>query len=128
MNIRKNLTALGLTGILTATSLIGCARFSDSWSSRGSLVGSTKSPYIVVNQSGGKIMDVYKLEKAIVQSPSSSDGWLFLDEGDRPVYLGGDVKTIRLKSTGDDIWEKYHEYHMEFETQTYREKFGESGK
>ena len=60
-------------------------------------------------------MDVYKLEEAIVQSPSGSDGWLFKDQEQNPVYLGGDVKTIRLKSTRSPLWDEYCEYHREFE-------------
>ena len=121
------MTGICLAAIIAATSLTGCARFKDSWSSRGSLIGSTKAPYIVVNESGGEIVDVYKLDNAIVQSPNGSDGWLFLDKTDSPVYIGGDVKTIRLKSTSDERWDKYHEYHAEFESKTYRELYN-SGK
>jgi len=108
---------------VTLCIVAGCARFSDNIASKGSLVGSTKAPYIVINQSGNQIMDVYKLESAIVQSPTYSDGWLFLDQEGNPIFLGGDVKTIRLKSINSPLWDKYHEYHMEFESKTYRELY-----
>lgn len=103
-------------------SIFSCARLSDRIASKGSLIGSTKAPYIVISQSGGLIMDVYKLESAIVQSPDGSDGWLFKDQEGHPIYLGGDVKTIRLKSNRSPLWDKYVEYHMEFESVTYRQK------
>jgi len=102
---------------------LGCAKFWDGVDAKGSIIGSIKAPYIIVNQSGGKIMDVYKLQSAIVQSPEGSDGWLFLDANDNPVYLGGDVKTIRLNKASGETWDKYHEYHMEFESKTYRELY-----
>ncbi len=101
----------------------GCAKFWDNVESKGGIITSSKAPYIIVNASGGFIMDVYKLTSAIVQSPQSSDGWLFLDNNGRPIYLGGDVKTIRFQNTNDPLWNKFHEYHHEVETLTYREKF-----
>lgn len=100
---------------------VGCAKFWDQAEAKGGVIGSHKARYIIVNQSGGLIMDIYKLNSAIVQSPSGSDGWLFLGPDNSPIYLGGDVKTIR--NPHDDIWKQYHEYHMEFEYMTYRQKY-----
>jgi len=102
---------------------VGCAKFWDSADARGGVLFSSKAPYIVISQSGGVIVDVYKLSNAIVQSCEGSDGWLFLDQTDHPVFLGGDVKTIRLKSVNSNVWKMYHEYHMENESLTYREKY-----
>jgi len=109
--------------MLAFLSVTGCAKFWDSADAQGGVFFSEKSPYVIVNQSGGIIMDVYKLTNAIVQSPSGSDGWLFLDNNGNPVYLGGDVKTIRIKNTNDPVWNYYKEYHMEFNTKTYRELY-----
>lgn len=109
--------------ILSLIIFVSCAKWSDRIASKGSLIGSVKAPYIIINQSGGKIMDVYKLPNTIVQSSEESDGWLFLDQFDHPVFLGGDVKTIRLKSTSDPLWSQYHEYHIENESISYREKY-----
>ena len=72
-------------------------------------------------------MDVYKLNNAIVQSPDGSDGWLFLNNEGNPIYLGGDVKTIRLKNKYSTLWKKYNEYHMENEIFSYRELYNRSG-
>lgn len=113
-----------LVVMLLAFSATGCAKFWDEAEAQGGVFSSSKAPYIIVNESGGIIMDVYKLQDAIVQSPQGSDGWLFLDDSGRPVYLGGDVQTMRLKSTADPIWNKYFEYHYLTETKTYHEKFG----
>jgi len=106
---------------LAFLTVVGCAKLSDDIAANGSLLGSTKAPYIVVNESGGEIMDVYKLKNAIVQSQTA--GWLFLDNEGLPVFLGGDVKMIRLKSTDSPLWDSYNEYHAEMESLTYREKF-----
>lgn len=103
----------------------GCAKSRDQWKAKGGIFTSSKADYIVISQSGGIIMDVWRLKEVIVQSEANSDGWLFLVNGN-PVYIGGDVKTIRITKDAS-IWDKYHEYHMEFESQTYREKFN-SGK
>jgi hypothetical protein len=117
----KKLLTLVLFAILMSS--VGCARLTDKWSAKGGIIGSTRAPYIVISQSGGEIMDVFKLPKAIVQSSSESDGWLFKSKDGNPIFVGGDVKTIRLSNTKDDRWADYHEYHMEFESLSYREKF-----
>ena len=77
-----------------------------------------------VDSKGGKIMDVWKLKKVIVQSTDLSDGWLFKDQKGNSLFVGGDVKTIRLiGENAKEMWDSYHEYHMEFESLSYREKF-----
>lgn len=101
----------------------GCAKWKNEIAAKGGIFGSYAGDYIVVSQSGGKVMDVYKLRDTIVQSEENSDGWLFKDQNGNPVNLGGDVKVIRLNEKTEELWDKYFEYHMEFETQTYREKF-----
>lgn len=113
---------IGIILIGMTLTLLNCAKFWDGVDANGGIV-SSKAPYIIINQSGGVIMDVYKLNNAIVQSPSGSDGWLFLDNENNPIYLGGDVKTIRLSGANNSLWDKYHEYHMEFESKTYRELY-----
>jgi|TARA_Y100000310_G_scaffold130972_1_gene130147 hypothetical protein len=109
--------------LVIMVTLSGCAKTWDAADANGGLFTSSKAPYIIVNQSGGIIMDVYKLNNAVVQSPTGSDGWLVKDNDGAPIYLGGDVKTIRLKTIHDKRWKKYHEYHMEFEKKTYREVY-----
>lgn len=105
---------------------LGCAKARNKWASEGgfvsSMTGGTNGDYIVISQSGGEIMDVWKLKDAICQSPSGSDGWLFRDNDGNPINIGGDVKVIRVIND-NDVWDSYHEYHMEFESQTYRQKY-----
>ncbi len=101
----------------------GCAKYWDRNAADGGMFTTTKAPYIVIKQSGGVITDVYKLDDAMVQSEVGSDGWLFLDNKGRPVHIGGDMRTIRLDGKRDPLWNCYNEFHMEFENQTYQEKF-----
>jgi len=103
--------------------LDGCAGACQRIKANGSLIGSTKGDWIVVKESGGKITDVYKLEDVMVQSEASSDGWLFLDQNGNPVNIGGDMKAIRVVSNKQEVFDRYVEYHMEFEDISYREKF-----
>ena len=113
--MKTNLKGILMAGLIGTA---GCAKSCDRYEANGSYFGSTKAPYIVINYSGNKIMDVFKLESAIVQSEEHSDGWLFLDQQGRPVHLGGDVKTIRMKDSlingHDKLFDEYCEYHAEF--------------
>ena len=78
-------TILGVGAIVT---MAGCAKTCDNIDAKGGVFGSYRAPYIVISQSGGKIMDVYKLPNAIVQSEEGLDGWLFKDQSGNPIYLG----------------------------------------
>jgi len=111
---------LMLSMLLMVVSMVSCANLQNQAKSDGGYFTSSTEDYIVISQSGGLIMDVWKLKDVKVSSPQSSDGWLFVDQYDNSINIGGDAKTIRRCS---GLWDKYHEYHMEFETQTYREKF-----
>jgi hypothetical protein len=109
--------------VLGLSLLTGCA---DTWNkadARGGLFVSKKSDYIVLSQSGGQIMDVWKLQNTFVSSPESSDGWILRAENGDSVMIGGDAKVIRINGRNSKLWSLYQEYHMEFESQTYREKF-----
>jgi len=116
----KKLVVLALLGIVSI-GMIGCAKFQNDMKARGGLVGSYKGNYVVISQSGGEIMEVWVLKDVYVNSEENSDGWRFVDDNGNVVFIGGDVKVMRMDSSMDG----YHEYHMEQETQTYREKFGE---
>lgn len=101
---------------------VGCAKLENQIAAQGGFFGSYPADYIVRNDSGGKIMDVWVLKNVIVQSEEHSDGWLFRDNEGRPIHLGGDVKVIRCSNSSD--LEKYHEYHCEFESKSYQELYG----
>jgi hypothetical protein len=90
----------------------------------GSVYGltSTKADYVIVNHSGGRIMDVWILRDSIISSEDSSDGWIFVDSNGYPTALGGDVKIMK-DTTNGILLNKYHEYHAEFEKLAYEEKY-----
>ncbi len=100
----------------------GCAGCRNEIASRGGLIGSYAGDYIVLSQSGGLIMDCWKLTDVYVESIDNSDGWRFKDGNGDINFIGGDVKVIRIHDRKN--MDRYHEYHMEFETLTYRDKFG----
>lgn len=100
-----------LVGVLIAMSLTGCAAMENEIAKNGSLIGSTKGDYIVINTSGDLILDVYKLRDAYVNSETGSDGWSFIDNNGNVVMLGGDVKTIRVRDKS--TWDLYDEYHFD---------------
>jgi len=119
---------LGALVLAASLGFGGCAKLSNTIDRDGSFFGSTKAPYVVVKQSGGRITDVYKLDDAMVQSETQSDGWLFTDQYGNAVNISGDAKIIRLNSTKSELWDKYHEYHMEWETKTYENMYAQQGK
>ncbi len=124
MSLTKKLaigTLAGLTALTFASS--GCAKTKNKWAQQGGILGSYTSDYVVIRQNGGEIMDVWKLKSVMVQSEEGSDGWLFQDQNGNVVNVGGDAKIVRITSKNSELWNKYQEYHSEFENQTYREKF-----
>jgi hypothetical protein len=119
----RRFKAILLIAVLLAVMplLGGCASYENNVAARGGIFGSYKGSYVVVNYAGNSIADVWVLKNAYVQSEEKSDGWRFMDETGSMVFLGGDVKVIRCKS--DSELAKWNEYHAEFETKTYQQKF-----
>lgn len=103
--------------------LMGCARLENTIARDGGLLGSYKSDYIIISKNGGLITDVWKIKYTMVQSEDGSDGWLWQDENGNAINVSGDLKVIRLNSRNSDLWDKYVEYHTEFDNCTYMEKF-----
>lgn len=108
--------------LIAATSILmlnsGCAKFNaQREAAGGGFLGTYNGDYIVRNDSGGVIMDVWVLSNTIVSSETNSDGWFFLDNSGNVIHLGGDCKVIRVKDKS--ILGKYHEYHREFEKIPY---------
>jgi hypothetical protein len=101
--------------VLLLIPFIGCARWQNDNAARGGIFGSYTGDYIVRNDSGGKIMDIWKLRN-IYYSPTDK---LFRDGKGNVVMLGGDIRVTRVYD--HDTWDKYYEYHTEFETKTYQE-------
>jgi len=107
--------------VLLTLSLSGCAKFWNRVESNGGFFGSYVGDYVIINHSGGRIMDVWKLKNVMVQSSSQSDGWLFKDGQGNMINLGGDVKIIRV--INGTSWDNYYSYHSEFEKLSYESKF-----
>lgn len=101
--------------VLTVLSFSSCARARAKGEMFGSAYGltSTKANYVIVNHSGGRIMDVWVIPHTIISSEDDSDGWIFVDQNDVPIALGGDVKIMKDKN--GELFRKYHEYHIEDE-------------
>lgn len=108
-----------------AVTFTGCASFWNDINSGKSMLGSYRGDYVVVNTTGGVIADVWVLENVLVESESGSDGWRFKDNNNM-IHLGGDSKVIRIAD--EATLRLYREYHMEFETETYQEKYGRLGR
>lgn len=101
--------------------MTGCAGCRNDIAARGGLLGSYEGNYVVVNYSGNVIADVWVLKNVYVQSEEGSDGWKFQDEDGNVIRLGGDVKVMRIEKASD--MDKWHDFHSEFESQTYQQKF-----
>ena len=116
----KNL--LSILTIVLLISMSSCAKLQNKIDSDGQLIGSKAGSWIVIKQSGGIITDVWLLRNKMVQSEENSDGWLFKDENDNPVHVGGDMKAIRVNNNEEKLFSLYIEYHMEFDSLRYHER------
>jgi hypothetical protein len=101
--------------------LTGCASWQNDIAAKGGLFGEHKGNYVVVSQSGGEIMDVWVLEDVYCESEKDSDGWRFIDDEGNVTFIGGDVKVLRIKQKSS--LKNYHEYHREFERQSYQDLY-----
>lgn len=111
-----------LFALLIILPTVGCASWWNDVSARGGLIGTYRGDYVVISQSGGEVMDCWVLRDVFIESEKESDGWRFIDNNGNVTFVGGDTKVMRVDDS--TTLSKYHEYHMEFETQSYREKFG----
>lgn len=109
--MKKGLILLGLT--LSMFTFTGCASLENKMAKDGGLFVSTKGDYIIINSSGDRIMDIWKLRDTYVDSEPNSDGWSFIDANGDIQMLGGDVKITRVKNS--KTWDKYEEYHYDEE-------------
>lgn len=107
--------------LLLGASLSGCAKLQNQIAANGGFFGTYAGDYVVRNDSGGRIMDVWVLRNVIVQADEHGAGYLFRDQAGNVIHLGGDVKVIRVND-GVEL-AKYHDYHAEFSLKTYQESF-----
>ena len=130
MNLGNRLRNIGLAAGLTALALTstGCASWWNDVKAKGGIVGSYEGDYIALKQSGGVITDVYKLKDVYAESIEGSDGWRFEDQHGNIVFLGGDVKLTRMTGDNEDMWDRYCEYHQEFQPRTYHQTCPEASR
>jgi len=69
--------------------------------------GASGGDWLVIDNSGGKTMRHWLLEKKIVKSSSLSDGWEFIDSQGNVIYLGGDALLVRINSTVKEFRKTY---------------------
>lgn len=116
---RKIVGVIGI-GILTMSMLTGCMTDaqkelsvadgkSNPWVD---FDGRDGGRYIIINSSGGVVMDVWKAEDKLVSSIDSGDGWEFVDSKGNLNRVGGDALIIRCDKN-DETWNKYKEYHWD---------------
>lgn len=121
--MKRSIIFLIIMIILTSVLLSGCAAWNNDVKKSGGWLGSYPSDYVVINYSGDKIMDVWKLRNVYVQSESGSDGWNFIEASGNVIMLGGDVKIIRIYDA--TTFDRYVEYHYEYNGGNYFEFFME---
>ena len=105
--MRKKILGLLLAGAVSL-GLFGCSGvLENNLASKSADERKIKS--VVINYSGGKIVDVWTLENAYVQNSSNSDGYEFVDDNGNFITVSGDVLVIRCND--DKEFSKYEEFH-----------------
>ena len=126
MNVKTSNWLFGIMMIIIigiSIAATSCAQFTQKVKADGSLIGTASGAWVFEKTSGGVIMDVWKLDDALVKSEEGSDGWLFLDQNGNPVHVGGDMKAIRCNNDKISVFNQYVEYHTDVDLCTYKEKF-----
>lgn len=110
----------GILILVLCSSLGGCfASFDNENALKGGYFSTNKGDYVVLNESGGTIMDCWILKNVYVESEAKSDGLRFVDENGNGVIIQGDAKIIRMNNNTNIS--KYVEYHKETDILSYEE-------
>jgi hypothetical protein len=122
--MKKKLLALFIIAGISSFSLTGCfAGWGNDKAVHGGYLSSDTGDYVVLNESGGQIMDCWILKDAYVKSETQSDGLTMVDMNGNGIIIQGDVKIIR--DNGKLDMSKYVEYHKELDLTPYEEFFKE---
>ncbi|MHC9368310.1 hypothetical protein ACY0I0_05690 [Clostridium perfringens] len=105
--MKKKILGLLVAGTLSL-GLFGCSGVLENNLAAKS-VDETKNNYVVINYSGGKIMDVWTLENFNIQTLFDSIKCEFVDDNGNRVFILGDVLVIRCND--DKEFSKYEEFH-----------------
>lgn len=120
--MKKKAIKLLLVATLTLVPITftGCfAGWGNQKALKGGYFSNNKGSYVVLNESGGTVMDCWILKDIYVESESNSDGLRFVDENGNGIIVQGDSKIIRINSNTD--LNKYVEYHIDTDIVPYNE-------
>lgn len=125
---KKTMGIIVALGIVSAT-FTGCfAGWGNDVALHGGAFSNSKGTYVILNESGGQIMDCWILRDSYVKSEKQSDGLNFVDKNGNGVMVQGDSKVTRINNSSE--LDKYIEYHLETDlipySQFYKEKKGQS--
>jgi len=83
------------------------------------------SNYIVVRRSGKEIIDVWKLQNAVIQYHSTNKGWRIKTNIDAIFYVQGDIEIWQIDGDIEEsnLWKMYFSYHQHSAEESYRETF-----
>ncbi|HLO11328.1 MAG TPA: hypothetical protein VK190_03605 [Pseudoneobacillus sp.] len=117
---KKKFVALIVVLMMIPVLTTGCfASWGNSKALKGGYFTNNKGTYVVLNESGSKIMDCWILRDTFVESEANSDGLRFADEYGNGIVVQGDAKIIRINNPID--LNKYIEYHVETDLIPYDE-------
>lgn len=121
MKRTKKMIAVIAMCTMTMTGLTGCfASFGNDKAVNGGYFSDEKGDYVILNESGGKIMDCWVLRDTYVDSEHASDGLRFADKDGNGIKVQGDAKVKRFNSGHIDT-KLYVEYHIEEQGISYEE-------
>jgi hypothetical protein len=116
-----------LVGMMLSLMLITCTGCFAGWGNdaavHGGVFSNSKGDYVVLNESGGEIMDCWVLKDSYVKSESSSDGLTLVDNDGNGIIIQGDCKVMRINSAVD--MNNYIEYHVETDLIPYGDFYRE---
>ncbi|EDT72347.1 putative lipoprotein [Clostridium perfringens D str. JGS1721] len=105
--MKKKILGLLVVGALSL-GLVGCSGVLEN--NLASKSGDeTKKKYVVINYSGGKIVDLWTLEDFNVQTLIGSIKCEFVDDNGNNIFVLDDVLVIGCKD--DNEFSKYEEFH-----------------
>ncbi|EDT70071.1 putative lipoprotein [Clostridium perfringens D str. JGS1721] len=105
--MKKKILGLLLAGVLTF-GLVGCSGVLENNLAYKSLDETIKK-YVVINYSGGKIVDLWTLENFNIQTLINSIKYEFVDDNGNKVFVLDDVLVIGCKDNKE--FNKYKEFH-----------------
>ena len=83
------------------------------------------SNYIVVRRLGEEILDVWKLQNAVIQYHSASKGWRVKTNLNAIFYIQGDIEIWQIEGDIEEsnLWKMYFSYHSHSAEESYKDTF-----